>query len=460
MNEPMPSAKLDARVVGDLSTLPANAPPLSHPVGWRLMAAAACVIAVGELLLALAVGLDRPLRADEPHFVRNIIRFGSEPLSFDLVTHYDAMSAPLPFVLYGAWGRMFGFEPQTLRIFSLVVALATGLLWFWLLQSTTGKPGLSTLGTAFVLLHPYMLYLSVFVYTDMLAIACLIAALAAIRHERPLAMGLALCAATLNRQYLVFVTAAAGAYWLAGFVRPRITDLRRRGDLTLAAAAAASVVPLLGLCCLWRGLSPDGALRHVYPDARTTFHPESLVLYISLIALYMAPILIVRRREIFFHAKSGVALAAVLGWAYWNFPVAPSRPSVVARTFHVGMLHQALQRLPGGEWLAQCVFFLGFAAGLVVVTALARDMIERWRSRTIDFQFFLDLTVFAFLAVMPWSYLHWEKYLMPLLPVLTLRLLLPQTCTGRLTLTPVQEAKHKSEGKRLQIENCKMKISN
>ncbi|MBI3860641.1 MAG: hypothetical protein HY290_01955 [Planctomycetia bacterium] len=388
-----------------------------HRVGWRRLLAVAAFAAAGELLLAYFVGLDRPLRADEPHFVRVIVAFGTSPLNLDLLAHYDAMSGPVPFLLYGAWGRVFGFEPQALRLFSIVVAVVTYTLWYWFLHSESGNGRLPALGTAFVALHPYMLYLSLFIYTDMLAILCLVGALAAVRRERPLLLAAALCGGALNRQYLVFATAAAGGYWLARWIYSR----QGREKIHLL-AVVASTIPLGALCCLWGGLCPDGALRHVYPDAHATFHPSSLVLYVSLAALYLAPLLWLRRREFFFRRKT-IVFAAASAWLYWLFPVTASRSAIEANTRHVGMLHQALDFVTGNDFVAQCVFFAGFAGGLVLIGELVLDAIARWRTARLDFQIFLDLVVLAFLAVMPWSYLHWEKYLMPLVPVLVLRIL-------------------------------------
>jgi hypothetical protein len=384
--------------------------------GLKGLLICACLIAAVEAIAAWGVGIDRPLRADEPHFVGTIIQFGTTPLSLDLLTHYNEMSGPVPFVLYGAWGRVFGFEPQTLRLFSIIVAVATYVLLFWFLQSETGNLRLSVLGTAFVALHPYMLYLSLFVYTDMLAIMCLIGAIAAVRRERPFWLALALCGAVLNRQYLAFVTVAAGAYFLARYFRHR-----QRSDMLQLLAVVASVVPLAGLCVLWRGLCPDGNLKHIYLDKHPSYHVSSLVLYISLMSIYLSPVLAARWRE-FFGSKKPLVASAALCWLYWLFPVAAS-PIAAESGFRVGMLHETLHQMFNSEGLEHAVFFTGFAAGLAVVTALVIDAWNRWRERRIDFQFFLDLTAFAFLAVMPCSYLHWEKYFMPLVPVLMLRIL-------------------------------------
>jgi hypothetical protein len=385
-------------------------------VGWKGLLTCACLILAIEAIAAWGIGIDRPLRADEPHFVGTIIQFGTTPLSLDLLTHYNEMSGPVPFVLYGAWGRLFGFEPQTLRMFSIIVAVATYVLLFWFLHSETGNLRLSAWGTAFVALHPYMLYLSLFVYTDMLAILCLIGAIAAVRRERPVWLALALCGAVLNRQYLLFATGAAGVYFLARCIRHR-----QRRDMLHLLAVAASVVPLAGLCVLWRGLCPDGNLKHIYLDKHPSFHVSSLVLYVSLMSIYLSPILAARWRE-FFGCKKPMIVAAALCWLYWFFPVAAS-PIAAESGFRVGMLHLTLHRMFNSEALEHVVFFTGFAGGLAVVTALGLDALRRWREGRIDFQFFLDLTAFAFLAIMPCSYLHWEKYFMPLVPVLLLRIL-------------------------------------
>src|SRR5262245_29181081 len=136
---------------------------MPHKVGWkRLLAVAGAAVAL-EAVLACVVGIDRPLRGDEPHFVETIVRFGTSPLSLDLLAHYNEMSGPVPFVLYGTWGRIFGFEPQSLRLFSIGVAVFTYVFLYLFLQSESGNTRLALGGTAFVALHPYMLYLSLFI---------------------------------------------------------------------------------------------------------------------------------------------------------------------------------------------------------------------------------------------------------------------------------------------------------
>ncbi|HLJ10328.1 MAG TPA: hypothetical protein VKU82_04030 [Planctomycetaceae bacterium] len=390
---------------------------MANSVGWKELLAVGSLAIALEALLAWCVGIGRPLRGDEMHFVETILQFGTQPFSLDLLTHYNEMSGPLPFLLYGAWGRLAGFEPESLRLLSVIIAVFTYVVWYRFLRSETASPRLALGGAAFLALHPYMLYLSLFIYTDMLAILCLVGALWAVRRERPVWLAIWLCAAALNRQYFVFATLSAGAHYLA-----RYASRRQRRDVSHLLAVAASALPLAALCFVWGGLCPDGALKRVYLDERAHYHLSSLVLYVSLASLYLLPVLAMRWRDHFSH-KRLVLFALGASAVYWAYPVAPSASAVEAGIPQVGMLHQSVHRLLGSAVAEHVMFYAGFTAGLSVVGGIVLDAASRWRTGRIDFQFFLDLTIVMFLAVMPFSYLHWEKYFMPLVPVLILRIL-------------------------------------
>jgi len=51
-------------------------------------------------------------------------------------------------------------------------------------------------------------------------------------------------------------------------------------------------------------------------------------------------------------------------------------------------------------------------------------VLYKLRERSPDFSLLLDLTIIAFLLIMPISYLVWEKYFLLLLPLATVRILL------------------------------------
>jgi polyferredoxin len=44
--------------------------------------------------------------------------------------------------------------------------------------------------------------------------------------------------------------------------------------------------------------------------------------------------------------------------------------------------------------------------------------------RTTDLALFLDLSILLFLAIMPFSYFCWEKYFLPIIPFVTMRMLM------------------------------------
>ena len=79
-------------------------------------------------------GANRPYWGDEAHFVETISQFGKD-MNIYTIKHYNELSTPLPFFLYSLWGRIFNFDIQTLRIFSVVIAISTYLLFYKLIFS-------------------------------------------------------------------------------------------------------------------------------------------------------------------------------------------------------------------------------------------------------------------------------------------------------------------------------------
>jgi hypothetical protein len=101
---------------------------------------------------------------------------------------------------------------------------------------------------------------------------------------------------------------------------------------------------------------------------------------------------------------------------YWLVPARPAAPQVAAAIGTVGLLHRAI--LAVGVSVGDAVFWIAFALGLavlasIVAAAAPTRAVAAWPNT----QTFLATAVCAFLVVMPWSYLHWEKYFMPLLPL-------------------------------------------
>jgi hypothetical protein len=125
-------------------------------------------LVLGPLVLWAAVR-SRPPWGDEAHFLGTVRLFG-QGISVDLLRTYPEMSAPLTYVLYAAWGRLAGFGTPELRLLSPVIASATGLLWFAFLKDHLRSRLAVSMSLATLVLNPYFIGLSVFVFTDMLAL--------------------------------------------------------------------------------------------------------------------------------------------------------------------------------------------------------------------------------------------------------------------------------------------------
>ena len=68
------------------------------------------VLGIVSLLgIYLAIGPSRELPGDEMRFIETSRNFSSG-FGLSLLKHYEEMSTPLPFMLFGMWGKLFGFE--------------------------------------------------------------------------------------------------------------------------------------------------------------------------------------------------------------------------------------------------------------------------------------------------------------------------------------------------------------
>jgi len=368
--------------------LPSSRATVSRWQGFALWALW-CVIYLGFALWL--AGLSREYPGDELRFIDTSRQFASG-ITVDLLRHYSEMSGPLPFAIFSLWGGTFGWALSSMRLLAVAIGFVTLLLMFeWLREVLQSQP--AALLTAFVLcLNPYVATMSVFLYTDMISVLFVMSALLAVERNHPVLLGIALSAALLSRQYLIFVVVALGLHYLA------------KRNYSMLAAVAASALPLAWFVWLWKGLAPASPMRSVYGDPGLPFHLSAFVGYVGLLAVFLAPFLMVRWRMYFPQLRTALLIAAVSPLA-WLFPVRPSPSAVAAGLSTVGLLDRGLHLM-----LPQTTAFyaLAFVMGLLMVAVLLRDAMR---------QKLPALIVIAFLVVMPFSYLYWEKYMLPVLPV-------------------------------------------
>ena len=359
------------------------------------------------------VALPRPCWRDECHFVETIVRFEND-FSISTLLHYNEMSTPLPFMLYAAWGKVAGDSLFDLRMFSLLVACAAFFTFHYLFFLVTRRRMISFLFVAFLACNPYMAGASIFVFTDMLMMLSLALFMIGMVRRNFWLLLFSSVAGLLCRQYFVFAVGAGVLYFILAW----INEKKGIRPLVSAGILLSSMIPLLLLFALWHGVSPDNIDRRLNLRGGPPFHINSLVLYITLITVYAFP-LVVAFRKYFYRKRALLLYSLPFGLVYWFFPITPSAPAIDRNVATVGFFHRLLQLWPGGG-REHYLFFALFTLALPVCLRIGLDLAERIIRRKTGLQVFLGLAFFSFLAVMPFSYMHWEKYFLPLLPILAL----------------------------------------
>ncbi|MBL8215993.1 MAG: hypothetical protein JNK87_35045 [Bryobacterales bacterium] len=338
------------------------------------------------LLVAAAIGLGSVFPGDEGHFLETS-RLFAQKLSWEWIRTYPEMSGPLPFLVFAGWGSVFGWSLPVMRTCSLLIG-AVAMFVAGLVFRDAKQP----LWAAGLLgLNPYWAAMTVFVYTDMLTVLCALLAYRMAVQQRAVLYALAMAGALVSRQYLVYM-ALAVALWFAW-----------RRAWPMVAATLAAMLPLGALVLLWGALAPASNVRGMYLAGGFQFHTGALVGYIGVLFVFLMPWLIWRKPT-----WSWWPLA--LGFAiYWISPVRTSPPSLAAGILTTGLLDRALHLIMPAQFGRDLFWAVCFGAGL--------SLLWSWRQRRTELAV---ITVLCFLAVMPVSYLYWEKYLLPVLPLAAL----------------------------------------
>jgi len=380
------------------------------------------LILLQSVVISVA-GLKRPHWGDEEHFIETVRLFGEE-ISLNTLKHYNEMSTPLPFVTYALWGRIFGFETHVLRILSVIIALLTYLLFHRFLFLLFREPKIAFLTAVFLAVHPYMVGFSIFVFTDMLPILFLIVACIAVVKQKAVVFALAAAGTLLCRQHFVFLPVAAGLFYLLSFLRDRKQSLTKGwGTRRMLLASILSLVPLGLLFLIWQGFSPDNERKESYLGDGFYFHPNYLTLYVCLLFVYLIPIVAVRWRWIYGDSRILIG-SFIISWLYWLFPVGPLKDAIAIDVHTVGLFHRLLQWIWPGGFFEQAVFYAAFLLALPILFFLVKDCYQRVKRRDFGLLLLLDMLILAFLIILPFSYMCWEKYFLPVVPLAAVRMLL------------------------------------
>lgn len=369
-------------------------------------------VSVYALLYCIALicifGFNYQPWTDEEHFYFTILEFIQHP-TLNTLKHYEEMSTPLPFILYAVWGWLFDSSLATLRIFSLVVAFTTILSAFHLFKKAELTTAASFICILILSLNPYFIGVSFFVYTDLLCELCMIWVFISLIQRNIYACCIWLLFAILCRQYMVFFIPVIAIYLFA--------QKNFKLDFDLIKKEAFLLIPVIGfgiLFLLWGGSSPDNKLKALYIHQAFSFHADACTAYMATSIIYTFPLLLLALCDI---KKIHIYLVLPLsiGW-YLLFPVQGSQVAIESMIHidTIGLLHKTTHLLP--DFAEQVIWFVLFVMSCFVFVIAFEKAITEYQSHT----FLVCCSWLFFLLTMSFSYLTWEKYLLPILPMLLL----------------------------------------
>lgn len=355
-------------------------------------------------------GINRPdAWSDEYHFVETIKYFGNN-LNLSTLHSYEEMSTPLPFIVYAIWGKVAGFELPMLRILSILIAFCTYLVFYSIFKSYFSRLT-ALLAVTFFALNPYSAGASLFVFTDMIAILSLGLSFLSVIKRKPVLLGISLSSAMLSRQYLAFLVPPFVIYY--GL---KVLYSKEKSDLKSLLTVVLSCIPLGLLVLYWGGSCPDNLRKEQYMSYAFAFHPEFMTLYICQIVVYTFPFLLYYWKR-FYTDKKIILISILVSLLYFVFPVKPSIAGIEANVLTVGYFHRFLRVFLSDGWI-NLTFYISFLFALPVLFTLLLSMISDLRKKKISITFLSIGTMMCFLLVMPFSYLVWEKYFLPVLPIM------------------------------------------
>lgn len=354
--------------------------------------------------------ISSPPHSDEKHFIETIKIFTEGNLIYTM-KDYPEITPPLFYIVFSLWSKIVGFSIESLRILNLIISLVCWQFIFYFFKLTTYRSKSSFLLSALVIMNPYLLGVSIFVYNDNLMLLFLLLAMIFLYKERPTLTGISLSLALLIRQYSI-------VFPLSVFIYSSIKSIKENKLRTeLLIASVLSIIPLLMLFIYWNGLAPESGLKVWYIENRLIYNLDYINTYLTFSSIYTLPLLI------YFFYKKGFVItkliyAVVFSTIISFFPIKPSLATLnQINVTTVGYAHKFSRIIFGTDSTAlNILFFIFLILGSYITIILFSDFIKKFREDNIDKESILSLCWLLFLLIMPFSFQVWEKYLLMILP--------------------------------------------
>jgi 4-amino-4-deoxy-L-arabinose transferase-like glycosyltransferase len=367
------------------------------------------------LSLIAFISAKLPFRGDEKHLVETIRLFANN-FSFETLKNYPEVTPPFFFIFYALWAKIFGSTIESLRILTLIISLITWQLVFYLISLFVKKNIHVLLLSFLVVINPYFLGTSVFVFTDMLTIMLCLSAVILFLKDKYYLFLIFCSLAILCRQYAIIFPLSIIAFSIINLFNGKPINKR------YIFGTALTFLPLLILFFIWGNVAPLNGIQKWIVLAPHFYNISYINTYITFSVVYLLPLIIV-----FLYKRIGlnflnVAFALIICLIILQFPITPSAAAILQTDIRtVGFAHIALIKLLGEESLTLRIIlgvllFVGCFINVVLIKYFLKDIKNKIYRREMIFIIIWIL----FLIIMPLSYQVWEKYLTMGLPFLML----------------------------------------
>lgn len=371
------------------------------------------ILLIYILLLAVILitgTLKRPFWVDEEHFYRTIIMFSkSLEKSFNeflfFIKTYPEMSCPLPFLFFAMIGKLIGFEVWKFRLLMLLISFLTmfvlsRLIWSEIKKSVSmlvlSSWSLSALVIFFLLpiiINPYFIGTSIFIYTDIPALLFLVISMYCFQQRKFFLSGFTAGLGIWCRQYLIFLPIGYFAWLLLTCYKKNLIAF------ISPLLAFAMIIPLI---LLWRGPCPS-----FYGALIPGFHPQIFVYTVITLLVYTLPVnwLIISKNNIGKYLLLGLLFIPL----FILFPPQPLPYTAEWAPATMGFFDKVISKFIG-QW-KMIPYFLLYYVGIITIMVFVQT---GWRLRRVRPWV---LVFISFFVMNFYGYLIWEKYLLPVLPV-------------------------------------------
>lgn len=371
------------------------------------------ILAIVSFITLILLGffsIKLPFRGDEKHIVETIRLFANN-FHFETIKDYPEVTPPFFYIFYAIWAKIFGQSIESLRIITMILAFITWQLIFHLNRLFIKNELYAFLIAILIIINPYFLGASIFVFTDMLTIMLCVAAVISFLKNKLFLFTIFSMLAILCRQYAIVIPIGVIVYNVFNYL------VHKSKNTNMVIGSLVSFIPLLIVFIFWGGISPaSGINKWIIPNS-DFYNFDYINAYITFSAVYLFPLILLFYKKIKVSPLS-MLITSVIAFILSRFPIKASAATLEFTEYKsVGFVHQFLIQIFGFEsyGLKIILFLLLFIGVYLNVEMLKHFFIQIKEKKLSKDKIFLILWI-LFLVVIPFSYQVWEKYLIMILP--------------------------------------------